>query len=263
VSAAYPRIDDDLAAEVHAALGVARHDSVEAVTTAFRGWLPAGSTAKWAAVDRGASPPGTDPSTALEARLAGSFESWSCWPFCTGLGAVLASAGHDVRVLVEHLRQGQQVPLVDYHSVLVVDGALLDPYLGPSAPVAAGEDVTRRDAWAAWVPGVRADHLGARGGSTPFRYRELADHLDARDIAAFCAVSATHSGVGRRRTAHWLRGGRLWFVREGDDGRAQLRVTEGTNPFEQRRRVVATGPFEELRCRILEPDAAAAAQVRP
>ena len=251
----YPHIDEALVGDVLHVLGVDRSVGVETLTAAFRGWLPAGSTAKWLAVDEGASPPGFDPRTALEARLDGSLESWSCWPFCTGLGAILSALGHDVRIAVEHLRTGHNVPLVDYHSVLVVGGSLLDPFLGPSAPVAPGEDVVRPDAWASWVPGPRPDHLGARGGSTPFRYRQLADHLDRRDVQAFCAVSATHTGVGRRRTAHWLRDGRLWFVGEADagGGTAELRVTEGTSPFESRRRVVGTGRFEELRAQIDEP----------
>lgn len=253
----YPSIDDRLADEVLAAVGASRHDDVESVVDAFRGWLPAGSTAKWEAVDRGSRPPGGDPRTALEARLGGSAASWSCWPYCTGLGAVLAAAGHEVRILAEHLRAGQEVPLVDYHSVLVVDGCLVDAYLGPSAPVAPGADVTRPDAWASWIPGPRSDHLGVRGGSSIFRYRSFADHLDRRDVEAFCAISETHTGVGRRRTAHLLRGGRLLFVREGTGGAAELRITEGPGPFEQRRRVVATGSYDELLDRLLEPTAVA------
>ena len=242
----YPLVDESLAREVLAAIGAAPDDDVEAITDRFRAWLPAGSTAKWRAVDGGDVPPGTDPRAALVARLGGASESWSCWPYCTGLGGVLAAVGHDVRIAVEHLRAGQQVPPVDYHSVLVVDGELVDAYLGPSAPIAPGHDVTRPDAWGAWIPGARPDHLGVRGGSSPFRYRQLADHLDRRDVAAFCEISVTHSGVGRRRTAHVMVGGQLRFVREADDGTAELRVTEGENPFAQHRRVVATGTFEDL-----------------
>ena len=76
---------------------------------------------------------------------------------------------------------------------------------------------------------------------------------DRRDVEAFCSVSVTHSGVGRRRYAHWLVSDRLWFVREGDDGTAELRVTEGDSPFEQRRRLVDTGPYDVLRRRIDGP----------
>lgn len=246
----YPHVDDALCGEVLHALGVAADDPVETVVAAFRGWLPAGSTAKWSAVDRDERPPGTDPRTALEARLAGSEESWSCWPFCTGVGGVLAALGHDVSILVEHLRAGHGVPLVDYHSVLIVDGALVDAYLGPSAPIRLGDDVTRTDAWGSWVAGERTDHLGVRGGSTPFRYRELGRHLDARDVTAFCEVSTTHTGVGRRRTAHWLRGGSLVLLREDDDGLATLRRSEGPNPFEQARRIVSRGPFDDLRAAV-------------
>lgn len=232
-SVAYPTIDDGLADDVFRRLGVTRSSSTEAIVDAFRGWLPAGSTAKWAAVDRGDDPPGADPHEAVEARLAGSLESWACWPYCTALGGLLRSAGRDVRIAVEHLRAGAQVPLVDYHSVLVVDGALVDAFLGPSAPVAPGEDVTRPDGWGAWVPGLRPDHL------------------DERDVRSFLAISSTHTGVGRRRTAHWLRDGRLWFVREDDDGTAALRVTSGgPSPFTQTRPVVATGRFEDLVARI-------------
>ena len=249
----YPMVDDDLADDVLAAIGAARDHDVETVTTRFHGWLPAGSTAKWAAVDRGELPPGAEARAALEDRLAGSEESWSCWSFCTGLGGVLAALGHDVRIVVEHLRTGRDVPMVDYHSVLVVDGALVDSYLGPSAPIAAGEDVTRSDGWAAWIPGDRPDHLGSRAGGSVFRYRQLADHLDRRDVEAFCSISVTHTGVGRRRMAHLLRDGNLWFVREGDDGAAELRVSGGNGPFEQQRRTMATGRYEDLLARMLEP----------
>ncbi len=247
----YPRISDGLVDDVIRAIGVQRSADVERVVDAFRGWMPAGSTAKWDAIDRDETPPGVDPEHALTERLRGSLASWSCWPYCTGLGAVLAGQGHDVRIAVEHLRSGVQVSLVDYHSVLIVDGELVDAYLGPSAPAAAGADVTRPDAWAAWIPGERPDHLGTRGGSSIFRYRQLADHLDVRDVRAFCSISVTHSGVGRRRTAHWLRDGRLWFVREDDDGSAVLRITSGVGgPFCQTRPVAATGQYDDLVRRI-------------
>jgi hypothetical protein len=258
LSGVYPSVDDHLARDVFAAVGVDRADGVEAITRGLRSWLPAGSTAKWLAVDAGRVPPGADPSEALEARLDGSLESWSCWVFCTSVGALLANAGHDVQIVVEHHRTAS---VVDFHSVLLVDGALLDPYLGPSAPVPAGHDVTRGDAWAAWIPadlpGGRWDHLGLRGGGGIFRYRLLGDRLERPDVAAFCEISTTHSGVGRRRNAHWVVGERLWFVREGDDGGAELRVAEGSSPFEQRRRVVARGPYEELRAHIDHPEDAA------
>lgn len=243
----YPAIDDALAAEVLATVGAAADDPVESVAARLRAWLPAGSTAKWRAVDRGEVPPGADPAAGLEARLEGSHESWSCWVLCTGLGAVLAAVGHDVRVAVEHHRR---TDVVDFHSVLIVDGSLLDPYLGPSAPVPPGHDVTGPDAWASWVPGERPDHLGLRGGGSTYRYRLLGDRLERRDVAAFCDVSVTHSGVGRRRNAHWLVDDRLWLVREGDDGSAELRVTEGPTPFQQQRRLVRRGGYEELRAAI-------------
>lgn len=246
----YPLVDDALAGEVLDRLGLAADADVEDVVAAFRAWLPSGSTAKWAAVDRGERPPGDDPAHALEARLAGSWESWSCWPVCTGLGGVLAAVGHDVRMVAEHRRGGGQVPPVDYHSVLVVDGCLVDPYLGPTALVPPGHDVVAADGWASWVPGQapdhRFDHLGATGGGRPFRYRQLADHLDRRDVVAFCDVSTTHTGVGRRRTAHWVVGGIVWHLREADDGRAELRRTIGTGPFETSRRLEATGDYDDL-----------------
>jgi hypothetical protein len=255
LSGVYPSVDDRLARDVLDAIGAGPQDDVESIVRAFRAWLPAGSTAKRIAADAGLVPPGADPDHALEARLDGSLESWSCWVFCTGVGALLASAGHDVNMAVEHHRT---TSVVDYHSVLVVDGALVDPYLGPSAPVPAGHDMTRADAWVAWVPadepGGRWDHLGLRGGGSPFRYRMLGERLDRRDVAAFCEISATHSGVGRRRNAHWLEGDRLWFVREDDDGGAELRIAEGPSPFEQRRRVLARGSYEQLRTHIERPE---------
>ncbi len=106
--------------------------------------------------------------------------------------------------------------------------------------------MTVPDGWAAWVPGPRPDHLGATGGGRPFRYRQLADHLDRRDVVAFCDVSTTHSGVGRRRTAHWAVDGVVWNLREGDDGVAELRRTVGSGPFATSRRVEVRGRFDEL-----------------
>lgn len=254
LSGVYPSVDDELAQQVMAAIGAAPDDDVETLVRSLRSWLPAGSTAKRQAVDAGRVPPGAEPAEALEARLGGSLESWSCWVFCTAAGALLARTGRDVDLVVEHHRTAS---VVDFHSVLVVDGELVDPYLGPSAPVAPGHDVTRRDAWVSWVPadvpGGRWDHLGLRGGGSPFRYRVLGQRLDRHDVAAFCEVSATHSGVGRRRSAHWVVGEQLWFVREGDDGTAELRVAEGPSPFEQHRRLMARGRYEDLRARIDEP----------
>lgn len=247
------RIDDDLARTVADVLDLTSDASVETVTSAFRSWLPAGSTAKWRAVDDGHRPPGDDASTALEARLEGALESWSCWPICTALGALLRYLGHDVRLAVEH-RRGPGVPAVDFHSVLVVNGDLLDPYLGPSAPVPLGHDVTRQDGWATWVPSDRPDHIGCSGGGSVYRYRQLADRLDLADVRAFLDLSTTHTGVGRRRTAHWIREGRLWTVREDDDGTARLQVTaKGAGPFEQSRSVLATGRYEELVSEIDRP----------
>lgn len=250
----YPEIDDRLAAEVRRAAGCTGEETAD-VVLALRRWLPGGSTAKWEAIEAGEVPPGADPTAALEARLAGSLESWSCWALCTGIGAVLAADGHDVSVVVEHHCTND---VVDFHSVLVVDAALVDPYHGPSVPAPPGHDVTRPDAWATWVPGdergTRSDHLGVRGGGTPYRYRFVGERLDAREVDAFCQVSVTHSGVGRRRTAHWLDAGeRLWTLREGDDGVAVLRRAVGASPFAQSRVVVAEGPYEELRARIDEP----------
>lgn len=239
------RIDSELQDAVATAIGVRAGDGVEQVVDRFRHWLPMGSTAKWAAVDRDEPPPGADPTEALRSRLAGSLDSWSCWPVCTSLGALLAGRGHDVTVAVEH-RRGPGTPVVDYHSVLVVDGALVDAYLGPSAPVPLGHDVSRPDAWGAWVPSPdgRHDHLGGRG--RPFRYRLLASHLDRDDIAAFCAISATHTGVGRRRTAHWLTDGRMHTLREAEDGTAELRVVEGDSPWTSTRRLVGQGIWEDM-----------------
>lgn len=238
-------IDDDLARAVWSAIGCEPAAEVEDVVDRFRRWLPMGSTAKWRAVDAGRNPPGPDPNECLVARLTGSFESWSCWPVCTALGALLTGAGHEVRVVAEQLREGRQVPVVDYHGVLVVNGSLVDAYLGPSAPVAAGSHVVRSDGWAGWIPGHRPSHVGGRGGSA-FRYRQLADHLDRRDLEALCAISATHSGVGRRRTAHWLADdGHLCSVREDDDGLASLQVSRG-GPFHATRDVIRRATFDEL-----------------
>lgn len=58
----YPAVSEALVDEVLTTLGVDRATDVEPTVTAFRGWFPAGSTAKWLAelrtwIDR---PPGDD-----------------------------------------------------------------------------------------------------------------------------------------------------------------------------------------------------------
>lgn len=248
----YPRVDDALASEVLSAIGATSNDDLETLVHRFRSWVPMGSTAKWAAIAEGRRPPGEDPRTVLEGRLGGVRQSWACWPVCTGLGAVLAARGHDVSVAGEQQR-GTGAVVVDLHATLVVDGAVVDPFLGPSAPVALGDDVTRPDAWASVVPGDdgRWDHLGVRAGGGVFRYRLWTDHLDRVDVRAYCEISATLSGVGPRRVAHWIDGNRTWFLRErdaveGSEPVAELRVSVGDSPFAQPREVVASGPWDEL-----------------
>ncbi len=260
-------VDDALVAEAARAAGIGPDDGAEAVVHRIRAWLPAGSAAKRAAVDAGRRPPGDDPGEVLATRLSGDRRSWSCWGACAAVGAVLTARGHDVRVAAEH-RRSPGSPVVDVHSVLVVDGAVVDPFLGPSALLAPGVGATRVDGWAELVPGVRWDHVGVRAGSRPFRYRLLADHLDRRDVAALLEVSVTHTGVGRRRTASWvgdradvavlppaLRTGAppapgpcLWSLRDGevDGADAELRVTVGDDPFATARVAVARGPWDEL-----------------
>lgn len=251
----YPLVDDALAADVAAAAGVDLAADVETVVAGLRAWLPSGSTAKLEAIAAGVALPGPDPATALDARLAGSPVGWSCWPLCTGIGGVLAAAGHDVRVLVEHRRERHDVE-VDFHSVLVVDGDMVDPYLGPSAPVPLGSEVTRPDAWARWDVGQRPDHHGVRGGGSPYWYRSLADRLEAADVAAFCAISVTHSGVGDRPYVQWVSDGSIHMIRSdstdrGGPGRYQVSI--GPDPFAQTRDTRDEGTFDDLVSAHLPP----------
>lgn len=244
----YPLVDDALAGEAAKAAGVDLGGDVETVVAGFRRWLPSGSTAKLDAIATGGAVPGPDPTTALVARLGGSSDGWSCWPLCTAIGGVLAAAGHDVRLLVEHRRERSDVE-VDFHSVLLVDGALVDPYLGPSAPVPVGTEVTRPDAWAKWIPGNRPDHHGVRGGGSRYWYRALADHLDAEDVRAFCAISVTHTGVGDRPYVQWVDGGSIHMIRSAGTDRAgpgSYQVSVGGDPFTQQRETRDEGTFDDL-----------------
>lgn len=248
-------VDDALAREVAEAAGVDLSGDVEHVVTGLRAWLPGGSTVKLDAIAAGSPVPGADPSHALVERLAGSTGGWSCWPMCTAVGGVLAAAGHDVTLMVEHRRERLDVE-VDFHSLLVVDGDLVDPYLGPAAPVSPGSQQSRPDAWSQWGTGVRPDHFGVRGGGSRYRYRFLADRLDPDDVRAFCAISVTHSGVGDRRYLQWVVDGSIHEVKADEPGlesHGTYRVSSGSDPFTQRRDTVDSGSFAELVERHLPP----------
>lgn len=245
------RLPEALAGRVEDRLGLDDGDGVAAVVDRARRVVLAGTTEKLAAVAAGRVPPGVDPTAIWEDVVApdadGAVRSWACWPLCTGIGALLIHRGHDVAISVEQ-RRGPGTPIVDLHSVLRVDGDLVDPYLGPSMPVPPGHDVSAPDAWASWLPDERGrgDHLGVRAGGSTFRYRTLVDDLDTAELAAFCAISADHSGAPRQRTAHWCSDAGLVTVKERADGIAEVRLARGTSPFAETREIVATGPFEDV-----------------
>lgn len=205
-----------LARAVWAHCGVPAPESVgqlDAAVEAVSRLVPAGTTAKLDAVERGEVPPGADPVPCAEAILAGARTSWSCWPLTTLVAALLGSCGWDAAVVATR-RIDVRAPAVDFHAAVVVGSGspggrlLVDPYhYVPPLPLGGGvAESTRPGRWACLDSGPGRWVLtegGPRFGI--LRYRVLTDPLDAGDVAALCRVSVVFSGAAPRRQATWLR----------------------------------------------------------
>jgi hypothetical protein len=192
--------------EVCDALGVGIPGDGADVTALYRVWcgaVPFDPVAKSVAMAEGRTPPGDDPVEVAERWLATGLGS-TCWGHVTVLGGILEAAGVRVAAGVDRMLRDD---IVDFHSFLVAhldDGAyLLDPIHPSGAPLPL-------------VAGARGDHPAYGVGldevegrlihwfaqpqahSRDGRYVVLSTDMDRADVRAFCAVSAEHSGVGRR-----------------------------------------------------------------
>lgn len=178
-----------------------------ALAGAMADQVPAGTTAKLAAVAAGEVPPGADPESVarriLDDRATGSpTPAWSCWALSTVMAALLAHGGRPASVAALR-RIDPGAPAVDLHSLVVTDDdgpVVCDPYfaavLPDDGPERAGdlhrgvvaERVDEPDG--RWTYQVRLGRW-----SSPLAYRTLAPVLDPDDVAALCVVSITHTGV--------------------------------------------------------------------
>ena len=147
------RIDRGVASDLAAVLGWVPAEGAAALALRLPERVPAGSTAKLAAVARGEVPPGSDADhlarVVLEAQLAwvdrpdggAPSPSWSCWVFTT-LMAALADWADLGPVSVAGMRRvDERAPVVDFHAAVVVgDGAaplVCDPYFGTAVELPA------------------------------------------------------------------------------------------------------------------------------
>jgi hypothetical protein len=194
------QFDDALAKEVAAAAGTSVDASVDEIGLALHRWIPSGSTAKRAAMQDGALPPGLEPAAVAEQLLAGSTHSWTCWPSSTIAAAVLHAGGHDATVVAQ-LRTDPGSPPVDVHGAVLVDGRHVDLCLGPGlgvdvrggsrrGPSAVAELVPRHDGG----PGAFEHHL--RGATLDLRYDSTNLAVGRRDLHALLELSTSHTGVG-------------------------------------------------------------------
>lgn len=180
-----------------------------ALLAALADQVPAGTTAKLAAVAAGEVPPGADPEgTArriLADREAGTpTPAWSCWALSTLMAALLDLGDHPAEVVGLRRIDGAAPP-VDVHSVVVSTEAagpvVCDPYFASvvAGPGRGGGEAVHRGVWARVVEeadSARWTYEVSRGRwANPLRYRSLAPTVDPGDVAALCAVSVTHTGV--------------------------------------------------------------------
>lgn len=218
--------------EVCGVLGVALPTDLAGVTTLYRAWcaaVPFDPVAKALALAEGRPPPGDDPVEVAERWLSTGLGS-TCWGHTTVLGAILDASGVRVAAGVDRMLRDD---IVDFHSFVVarVDGEvyLLDPIHPSGDPLALVPGA--RGNHPAYTVGIdedegRHEHWFAQplDGSRAGRYVVLSTQLDRADVRAFCAISAEHSGVGRRFFQRRILADAFVVARPTDDGRA-LAVT--------------------------------------
>lgn len=218
------RIDSGLATDLGAALGWTPADGPGVLARRFAERIPTGSTAKLAAVAEGRVPPGAEVEALAERILRALCDdrrespAWTCWVMSSVFAAIVDTLGPRTARVAALRRIDDRSPVVDIHSVVIVetgvggeaDTWVCDPYFGAAValpgvvldrPVDLESHASPPDAHAGagavtleddgrWTFGVRL-----RVWDGWLRYRVLAPRLDRADLAAFCAISATHSGA--------------------------------------------------------------------
>lgn len=203
------RIDAGLARELSAAIGWEPGDGVAALAALMPAFAPMGSTAKLAAIAAGEVPPGAEPGPLARRLLERPSPSWSCWVASTVMAALVDAAGLGPVQVASTRRTDAGAPMVDFHAaVQVVDGHqtwICDPYFGAALalPLEPGAHVT-----VTGPLGTAAAERGPDGGwvfdlgwdvwDVVLRFRLFGPALDAGDVRAMAAISATHSGVPLR-----------------------------------------------------------------
>lgn len=209
------RIDAGVARDLAARVGWEPGDGSVALVEGLAASVPSGSTAKLEAVAAGRIPPGADPEAVARRVLADRSAarpevSWSCWAMSTLMAALVETLGAGPVTVAAIRRIDAASPPVDVHSLVVVDGLLCDPYFSAVVPAAGAEVERVHDGVWAW----RTDEpdgrwrCAVRNGRWPIalEYRLLSAVVDPGDVAAFCAISATHSGApGRPYARVWRR----------------------------------------------------------
>lgn len=222
-----------LASEVCAELGAPVPADRAGVEALYRAWcerFPFDPVAKAAAMVEGRVPPGDDPVEVAERWLTTGVGS-TCWGQVAVLGAILEGAGVAVTVGLDRMLTDD---LVDFHAFVVaeVDGErlALDPVHPSGHPLPlAGGATGDHGAYGAGFEEVdgRLEHWYRQPDSRhrSGRYAVLSTTLDAADARAFLAVSADHSGVGRRFFVRRCPPDEFVVARPTDDGRALCRTT--------------------------------------
>lgn len=202
------RIDAGVGRDLAALIGWDAGTGPVALLGAMAEQVPAGTTAKLAAIAAADVPPGADPETIarriLRDRAAGTpTPAWSCWALSTVMAALLGAEGRPA-VVVALRRIDPAAPIVDLHSVVLTEGndgpLACDPYFASvlPGPRSAEREGVHRGLWAGRVDeadGRWTYEVGSGRWSGRLRYRSLAPIVDRGDVSALCAVSVTHTGV--------------------------------------------------------------------
>lgn len=226
-------LPDDLADKVLGQLGLSpprNLDDVALLVEQLGRRMPRGSTAKLRDMAAHRRPTGDDPATAAEGWLTDPRIAWTCWATSTLTAALVHTGPLEAQVMGVR-RRGDDAPPVDVHSVVLLrDGNrrwVCDPHFGVgpvplrggvhSRPALFGALSARPDGRFDWT-------VGGPPFSNALAYRSLTGPLDRADVAMFCQISVTYSGVRRRPFALLLL----------PDGSGTLRAEDVDEPPELR-----------------------------
>lgn len=199
------RIDVGVARDVADLIGWSPADDAVRLTRALLAAVPAGSTAKIAAVAAGELPPGADPEAVarriLVDRAAGRPEpAWACWPMSTLMAALVTTLTDRTAQVVGIRSISPTAAPVDVHSLVAVDGLLCDPYFA-SAVAGPGAEETERLVDGVWsrrtdeADGRWTLEVGNGRWGTHLTYRVLMPVMDRGDVTMWSRVAVDHSGA--------------------------------------------------------------------